>query len=736
MIIIAMLSLYREDLYMSKRLVLAEKPSVGKEIARVLNCNNKNNGYFEGKDTIVTWAFGHLVTLGDPEVYDDKFKHWVLEDLPILPDRLKTVVIRQSGKQYSIVKNLMQRNDVNEIVIATDAGREGELVARWVIEKAHIKKTIKRLWISSVTDKAIREGFKNLKPGKDYENLFHAATARAESDWLVGINGTRALTTKYNAQLSLGRVQTPTLALISDREELIRRFKSIPFFGLKIFVDDLDFVLKSKNGESRFFDENEVNKIISDIKGKEALVLSVEKKSKKQYPDKLYDLTTLQRDAYTRFGYSPKLTLSIMQKLYETHKALTYPRTDSRHLTEDIVGTLNERLKAINISSYRKIAFNILRQPLKITKHFVDGTKVSDHHAIIPTEESVRGNDLSFDERRIYELVVQRFLEVLMPPSEYEETKISLSIDSYLFETSFKNVTNLGFKSIYIENEEKIKIPNVKVRQHLNVRDHKKTSGETKPPEYFNEASLLGAMENPSKYISDDEKKLKKILTETGGLGTVATRAEIIEKLFQTKLMEKKGKAIKLTKKGNQLLKLVPKDLKSPLLTAEWEQDLRAIEKGTLKRDTFIRKMKTYTISVVDEIKKDQKSFKHDNLTNTKCPKCGKPMMSVDNKNGKSLVCIDRACGYRERISVVTNARCPQCHKKLELRGPKEKQFFICPCGYKESMASFEKRKKERSKQGGKKDYIDYMKKQKQKEKKEMQDDNPFAKALEGIKFD
>jgi len=721
---------------MSKRLVLAEKPSVGKEIARVLNCNNKNNGYIEGKDTIVTWAFGHLVTLGDPEIYDDKYRHWVLDDLPILPNKLKTIVIKQTGKQYSVVKKLMQRSDVNEIVIATDAGREGELVARWVIEKVHVNKPIKRLWISSVTDKAIKEGFRNLKPGKQYENLFHAATARAESDWIVGINGTRALTTKYNAQLSLGRVQTPTLSLIFDREESIRKFQPKIYFGLKIIIDDLELTLKSKNGESRFFDEAEVDKIISEIKGKEALVVSVDKKNKKQYPDNLYDLTTLQREAYTRFGYSPKETLSIMQRLYETHKVLTYPRTDSRHLTEDIVGTLKERLKAIQIDPFRKIAFDIIKRPIKTSKNFVDGTKVSDHHAIIPTEESARISDLSFEERKIYELVIQRFLEILMPASEYEETKITLSVDSYLFETSYKNITVLGFKSIYKENERQEKVVNFKPKQYLKVANYKKTSGETKPPDHFNEASLLGAMENPSKHIKEDKKELKKILTETGGLGTVATRAEIIEKLFLTKLMEKNGKHIRLTKKGKQLLNLVPEGLKSPLLTARWEKNLKEIERGNLRKDIFINEMKDYAISVVSEIKQDKKNFKHDNLTNTKCPECGKQMMSLDNKNGKSLVCIDRECGYRERISILTNARCPNCHKKLELRGKKEKQVFMCSCGYKENMESFEKRKKERDKQGGKKDYINYMKKQKKVEKEEIQNDNPFAQALKGLNLD
>jgi DNA topoisomerase-3 len=720
---------------MSKRLILAEKPSVGKEIARVLKCNNKKNGYIEGNDAIVTWAYGHLVTLGDPEIYGEKYKNWNLNDLPILPAKLKTKVIGKTSKQYSIVKKLMLRKDVNEIVIATDAGREGELVARWIIEKVNVKKSVKRLWISSVTDKAIREGFKKLRPGKDYENLFRAATARAESDWIVGINGTRALTTKHNAQLSLGRVQTPTLALISQREELIRNFKSRKFYGAKIKIFNVDADFKFKSKESMIFDESKIDTIVSEIKGKEAIVEKIITKNKKEYCKKLYDLTSLQRDAFNKYEYSPKMTLSIMQRLYESYKVLTYPRTDSNYLTRDIVPTLKDRLKTIQANPFRKVAFHLMKEKIRTSKNFVDDSKVSDHHAIIPTEEALRSIDLSIDERRIYELVVQRFLEVLMPPCEYQETIVTLSIGDYKFEAKYKNITSLGFKGIFEKEQVSKKTTKFIEKQNLRVADIRKTSGETKPPSYFNEASLLDAMENPSKYMHGEKNELKEILTETGGLGTVATRADIIEKLYQTKYMSKSGKNIKLTKKGNQVLKLVPKDLRSPLLTAEWEKNLREIEKGTLSKKEFIEKMRLYTKSIVAEIRSGTDIYQHDNLTSKKCPECGKSLMAVDNKYGKSLVCIDRECGYRENISKVTNARCPTCHKKLSLRGKKDNQMFTCTCGFRESMASFEKRKKERNSKGGKKDFANYMKKQNKDNKSDTNEDNPFAKALGNFKL-
>ena len=707
-----------------KTLVLAEKPSVGREIARVLGCNQKHQSFIEGKKYIVTWALGHLVTLADPDVYDKKYANWHLEDLPILPDRLKTVVMKKTSKQFHVVKSQLNRQDVSDIVIATDAGREGELVARWIIQKSKVKKPIKRLWISSVTDKAIKEGFNNLHDGRKYENLFKSAIARAEGDWLVGINATRALTTKYNTSLSCGRVQTPTLSMIYEKEKQIVAFRPKKYYGIELETSEGHFTWYQKNN-TRFFDLDFVKNIESSLKTKTAMVDAVERKEKKSYASHLYDLTELQRDAYKKFGYSPKKTLGYMQRLYEQHKALTYPRTDSRYLTDDIVPTIKDRLKSISIQPYRAHAFKLTKGQIKGGKHYVDDKKVTDHHAIIPTEESVNAMAMSFEERNIYELVVKRFLEVLMPPYRYEETSIEVKVGSETFRSKFNNTIDLGYKLLSVDSE-KIKTTHLKKGDKLTTRQYTITKGETSPPNYFNEASLLSAMENPVAFMEDEEKKLKNTLTRTGGLGTVATRADIIEKLYNNELIENKKNGIHITNKGKQLLNVAPKELKSPALTAEWEVKLENISKGSLKYTDFIDEMKSYTKTIIHDIDKSGVIFKHDNMTSTKCPECGKLMMKKKNKHGESLVCQDRNCNHRISLSKVTNARCPECHKKLELKGSGDKKIFVCRCGYKEKLSSFEKRKKDTGKSGGKRDFANYKKEQEKLSKEKT--NNPFSK--------
>lgn len=708
---------------MNKKLVLAEKPSVGRDIARVLNCNKKGNGYLEGQEYIVTWALGHLVTLADPEAYGDKYKSWRIEDLPMLPSDLKLVVIKKTGKQFNLVKDQMHRKDVGEIIIATDAGREGELVARWIIDKAKVKKPIKRLWISSVTDKAIKDGFRSLKQGKDYEKLYLSAVARSEVDWLVGINATRALTCKYNAQLSCGRVQTPTLAIIAKREEEIQNFKPKTFYGIEAISSNLKLTWQdNKTKDIKTFDKNRADKIITHIKNKDASVVDVEKSYKKSYSPRLYDLTELQRDANKIFGYSAKDTLSIMQKLYESHKILTYPRTDSRYISSDIVDTLKDRLKACGVGPYKTLAYKALQNPIKANKSFVDDSKVSDHHAIIPTEQFVQLSSLSDKERKIYDLVVKRFLAVLFPPFEYEQISIKCKIGEETFIAKGKRIISQGWKEVYENNFEdedindgisEQSLPSINKGDTLKISSIKQTSGQTKPPAPFNEGSLLSAMENPSKYMADANKDLIKTIGETGGLGTVATRADIIEKLFSTFLIEKRGKDIFITSKGKQLLELVPEDLKSPALTAEWEQKLGAISKGSLNKDMFINEMRSYTKTVVNEIKNSDETFRHDNLTRTKCPECGKYMLEVKGKRGKMLVCQSRECGHRKSIAQTTNARCPNCHKKLELRGEGEGQIFVCACGHREKLSSFKERKNKDVGKVSKKEVAKYMKEQK-----------------------
>lgn len=730
---------------MSKILVLAEKPSVGRDLARVLNCNKKGNGYLEGDKYIVTWALGHLVTLADPEAYDEKYKSWRIEDLPMLPKYLKLVVIKQSGKQFSAVREQMNRKDVSEIVIATDAGREGELVARWIIEKAGVKKPLKRLWISSVTDKAIKEGFSKLRPGKDYENLYASAVARSEADWVVGINATRALTCKYNAQLSCGRVQTPTLAIIARREEEIQKFKPKSYYGITANTKDIKLVWQdSKSKDVKTFDREKRDKIMGSLKNKDAEVIEVSKTDKKSFAPGLYDLTELQRDANRIFSFSAKETLSIMQKLYESHKVLTYPRTDSRYLTTDIVDTLKDRVKAVAVGPYSKVAFKVLKGSIKGNKSFVDNSKVSDHHAIIPTEEVPDLSSFNDKERKIYDLVVKRFLAVLYPPFEYNQISVTTSIGGEHFIAKGKVILAQGWKEVYDNSfdEEDAKddvreqiMPNLNKGDVLKVISLTETKGETKPPAPFNEGTLLSAMENPVKYMDTENRALKKTIGETGGLGTVATRADIIEKLFNTFVIEKRGKDIFITSKGKQLLELVPEDLKSPTLTAQWEQKLAAIAKGNLNKDTYINEMKNYAKQVVNEIKSSEERFKHDNMTRNKCPECGKYMLEVNGKKGKMLVCQDRECGYRKGVARVTNARCPECKKRLEIRGEGEGQIYACPntnCNFREKVSVFNKRFDKKSDKVNKKEVNNLMKKM----KKEAEEDfnNPFADLLKNFK--
>lgn len=729
---------------MSKSVVIAEKPSVARDIANVLKCNKKGNGFLEGDKYIVTWALGHLVTLADPEAYDIKYKTWKLEDLPMLPEHMKLVVMKQTGKQFNTVKTQLNRSDVNEVIVATDAGREGELVARWIIDKAKVHKPIKRLWISSVTDKAIKDGFNNLKPGKAYEDLYISAVARSEADWYIGLNATRALTTKFNAQLNCGRVQTPTVAMVAAREEEIANFKPQTYYGIEAQTDGLNLTWQDASGNSRSFNKEKTDAIVKSLGSKDATVISIDRKAKKTFAPGLYDLTELQRDGNKLFGYSAKETLNIMQKLYEQHKVLTYPRTDSRYLSSDIVSTLQERLKACAVGEYRSLANKVLNKPIKVSKGFVDDSKVSDHHAIIPTEGYVNISSFTDKERKIYDLVVKRFLAVLFPAFEYEQLTVQTKIGDQKFIAKGKTVIHSGWKEVYAnhfddeESTDDVKeqlLPRIEKDDVLKTKLITQTSGQTKPPARFTEATLLSAMENPTKYMKTNDKKLVDTLKSTGGLGTVATRADIIDKLFNSFLFEKRGgKEIYITSKGRQLLDLVPEKLKSPATTAEWEQKLELIAKGKLKKDVFINEMKDYTKEIVSAIKTSDKKYKHDNISTKSCPDCGKPMLEVNSKKGKMLVCQDRECGHKKNVARVTNARCPQCKKKMELRGEGDGQIFTCKCGYREKLSAFEARRKKET--GGKVDKRSVQKYLKEQEKEAEPINNPFADLLKGFNID
>ncbi len=685
-----------------KSLVIAEKPSVARDIARVLHCKKNISGAIEGEKYIVTWALGHLVTLADPEGYDKKFKEWKMDVLPMMPKKMELVVIKKTAKQYNAVKTQLFRKDVDKIIIATDAGREGELVARWILAKANCHKPIQRLWISSVTDRAIQDGFAHLSDGRKYNDLYMAAVSRAEADWLVGINATRALTCKYNAQLSCGRVQTPTLAMIAKREEEIKTFKPQAYYGLAVQAGKIKWTWQdTKSGSYRTFSKERIEELENAVKSGRLQVEKVEKAAKKSFAPGLYDLTELQRDANKRFGFSAKETLNIMQRLYENHKVLTYPRTDSKYIGADIVDTIKDRLRACGVGPYKKLAGSLLMKPIQTNKSFVDDKKVSDHHAIIPTEQYVQLEHMTNEERKIYDLVVRRFLSVLYPPFIYEQTTLKGKVDKETFVAKGKTIQQVGWKAVYEYEEEKEEdlaeqsLPQIDKENVFTIEKVSTTEGKTKPPARFTEAALLAAMEK-------------------GGLGTVATRADIIDKLFNTFLMELKGKEIYLTSKGKQLLSLVPKELKKPELTADWERKLSRIAEGRMAKETFMTEIEAYTEDIVEEIKHGEGNFRHDNVTTKKCPKCNKPMLAVNGKNTRMLVCQDRECGHKEVIARLSNARCPNCHKKMEIIKKGDEEQFVCVCGHKEKMSAFKARREKEGAGVSKKDVQRYLKQQKE----------------------
>ena len=691
---------------MGKSLVLAEKPSVARELAKVLGCRQNGEGCIQGDKYVVTWALGHLVTLADPEDYNKDLKTWSLETLPMLPQKMQLVVIKETARQYNIVQNLLKRTDIDDIIVATDSGREGELVARWILMKANCKKPLKRLWISSQTEKAVREGFRSLRPGEDYYNLFLSAQSRAEADWLVGLNVTRALTCKHNAQLSAGRVQTPTLAMIVAREHEIKNFVPKEYYTIKAKFDGFSAVWAGANGQSRMFDKAAAEAVLQRCAGKPSVIYEVSKQYKHKAPPAAYDLTELQRDANRKYAYSAKQTLSIMQSLYEYHKLLTYPRTDSRYITDDIVPTLPDRLRGMAVGNYREMALALLKSRPLSTRYLVDNSRVSDHHAIIPTEEPADLFALTPEERNIYDLVARRFMAVLSPAFEYEEVKLTVLIGKERFHAKGKTVKSPGWKAAYgqdLSSDDDDDEPDADVREQvlpqirqgdkLAVKSCDMETGKTKPPARYNEATLLTAMENPTDSRMSDE--MRAILKTTSGLGTPATRADIIEKLFSSFYIERRGKEIVPTSKGMQIIGIVPADLRSAELTAKWEQELALISKGRAKSDAFLAQMRAFASKLVSDVAASASTYTHDNMTREKCPACGKFLLDVNGKKGKLRVCPDRECGYRKNVSMQSNARCPNCHKKLEIRGDGDNRTFFCACGHREKLSDFEKRRAE-----------------------------------------
>lgn len=642
-----------------KSLVLCEKPSVAREIARVLGCNKTSKSYIESDKYIVTWALGHLIELKMPENYDPKFKNWNLEDLPIIPDQMGIKVMKQTSHQYKAIEQLSKRKDIKECIIATDAGREGELVARWILEKARFNKPTKRLWISSQTDKAIKDGFKQLKPGKEFDSLYQSAICRAQADWLIGLNVSRALTTKFNDPLSAGRVQTPTLSMVIEREKEIQSFIPKEYWTISATIEGMQ-ARYELNGEKRIFNQKKAEDIVAKCQNQMAITDSIHRKEKTENHPLPYDLTELQRDANIRFGFSAKKTLNVLQKLYEQHKIVTYPRTDSRYLTTDMKDTMLERLKAIS-GAYKEEVQPIINKQGKVEAPSVfNNNKVSDHHAIIPTEQPVFLNRLDNDEMKLYDLIVLRFLTLFYPKYKFETITAELSINREKFTVQETNVLELGFKALDARKDTSSQKLTIQKGQQLKVQSIVKEQKFTEAPSRFTEADILGKMEK-------------------FGLGTPATRAEIIERLLSSEVVERQNGKLHSTPKGKQLINLVNDDLTTPDLTSQWEKELEDIAKGKASSITFMKQIKEQTKRFVSEIKHSEKNYKIQNLTGSKCPECGSFLKEKNTKNGKILACSSIECSFSKRKDPkLSNKRCPQCHKKMEIHNGVAGTYFQC----------------------------------------------------------
>lgn len=654
-----------------KKLILAEKPSVARDIGRILNADEKKKNYLEGKNYVITWALGHLLGLKMPEDLNKKWEKWQLETLPMLPKFIGTKPLPKTRSQLKTIESLVKRKDINEIVIATDAGREGELVARWILQYVHANKKVTRLWISSQTDKAVKQGFKELKPAEKYDNLYESALARATADWLVGLNVTRALTVKYQDNLSAGRVQTPTLALVRRQEEKIEKFMPQKYYRIALRLGNQTAYMKQKNIYAiKERDEAEKKKRhLDNFKGQ---IRNINSKVKREAAPLLYDLTELQREANKRYGYSAKKTLSLVQSLYEIHKVVSYPRTDSRYLSNDIKSTLMERLQAIR--KYDSRAEESIKNKAKvILKKVFNDSKVTDHHALIPTEQVPNYSKFSADEQKIYNLIVSRFLGIFAQPYTVEELRVVVTFDKDEFIFVGKKVLDYGWKNKDASEEVALNLkkdtivsPNFTVEEKL-----------TTPPSPLTEAGLLAQMEK-------------------FGLGTPATRAEIIEKLVKSELMERTGHALRVTPKGKQLLNLVNKELVSPKLTAKWEKQLEDIAHGKMKSQKFIGDIKNDTKRLVSEVKNSKEDYKDFSLTKKRCPECNSFLKVRKTRDGEIYVCSNPECNYRRRKDAkVSNHRCPQCHRKMLIVEGKNGKYFRCKYdGTTEKMTVGKKNKK------------------------------------------
>ena len=641
-----------------KKLVIAEKPSVGREIAKTLNLRDRGNGYIEGPDYIVTWALGHLVELAQPSHYSERYKRWSLNDLPMLPEKLDEEVIEETKDQFFVIRDLLSRPDVESVVIATDAGREGELVARWILKEASYEGKCERLWISSQTERAILEGFASLKDASDYDNLYYAAECRAAADWYVGMNVTRALTCFYDAKLSAGRVQTPTLALMTEREDERDKFLGSYYYSARGNFGLFSASYYPEENSIRFQDESLAEEF-SSWKDKKGSVISLSSEEKRDLVPQAYDLTELQRDANIALGFSAKETLDVLQRLYEVHKIVTYPRTDSRYITKDIVPTLKERIEALSNTIFSRVVDEYLSSGWREDNpRFVNDELVSDHHAIIPTEQKVDVSKLSREEEELWKLIAMRFLEVIGEDYVYNTTTAQFSVEGKIFKTrltlpvrkGYRNVAEAsGLKSVAAlldDDENSFALRNIKQGDEVTLQSVRVKKNATTPPERYTDATLLSAMEHAGRFV--DDKSLKENLTN--GLGTPATRADMIEKLLQNRYIVRDGKYLVPTAKGREVVRLSPLVLRSAELTGVWEGRLERISKGKEDKDLFIRDIKKMAADLVREVEQSPLKFSPQFTDGKKCPYCGEMMMRAQDADGSiHYICQKLSCQYEER---------------------------------------------------------------------------------------
>jgi DNA topoisomerase III len=664
---------------MSKTLVIAEKPSVGQDLARVLKGPfKKQEGWLEGPDHVVTWAVGHLVQLADPDEYDPKFKTWRMPDLPIVPEKFKLVVRdERSRKQMTVVTKQLGREDVDEVVNACDAGREGELIFAYLYEKAKAKKPVQRLWLNSMTNAAMKEAFKELRPAAEFAKLEQAARSRSEADWIVGMNATRAATIRlrssFDGAVSLGRVQTPTLAIIARREEEIRAFKPEPYW----LVDATFAADQERSYIGRFYaqtkpriaSEAEAVAIVEACEGKRGKISKLEKKKQKERAPMLYDLTTLQREANTRYGFSARRTLSAAQRLYEEHKALTYPRTNSRYLTTDMIDEIKPIAELVGEQAdYTKAAEYVTGLEELPLARVVNNEKVTDHHAIIPTRSEHKVEKMGSDDKRIYDMAVRRFLAVFHPEAVFENTKIETTVladpeakdGGHVFRTHGKLLLVPGWRGVYGEaaadaaKPEKEKageedegtnqqLPRLEQGEDVDTREIASARKETKPPRRYSDASLLGAMETAGKLVDDEE--LREAMKDSG-IGTPATRAAIIERLIQVGYVERDGRSLVASEKGLNVIRLLNEHaLTSPELTGSWEHRLGKIERGEDSREAFMGDIAGFAKETITELDETLKDVRIPRAKLGPCPICGHEI--VENRKGYSCWARDDpGCGF------------------------------------------------------------------------------------------